>query len=198
MTDALDRYYTPDSLAEAIVDALPMGDPVSVYEPCVGGGAFVRAVRRRWPDARIIGVDVDPCAEGLALCDESHVGSCLRIRPTAALCVTNPPFTTATVEARDRAFAVARRAIGSAPRVALLLPASWLLGGAAYDWLRSPRWRPCEVRPVVGRPWSGVREMAVYRWDSTRGQQTRIGKAIHWERERPKGTVGDPRQAALW
>src|SRR6478736_5920944 len=91
--DALGRYYTPQRLADLVVDALD-ASPDVVVEPSVGGGAFARAIRRRWPSARLVGVDVDPAARGLALCDEAIVDDWLSASSgmVADVVVGNPPF----------------------------------------------------------------------------------------------------------
>jgi hypothetical protein len=57
----LDLYVTPDALAEAICARLVREGvaPRSVVEPSAGHGAFVRASRAAWPQARVVAVDVD-------------------------------------------------------------------------------------------------------------------------------------------
>lgn len=77
--DVLDRWYTPDAVARACVERLPWSGrlPMWALEPSVGGGAFARAIRHRWPAAHVLGVDVDPEATGLRDCDEMRVGSWL-------------------------------------------------------------------------------------------------------------------------
>lgn len=35
-------------------------NPRTVWEPSCGGGAFVRAARRHWPDSKILATDIDP------------------------------------------------------------------------------------------------------------------------------------------
>lgn len=188
MSDPLDRHYTPDALADAIVDwVAEFYAPEVAVEPCAGGGAFVRALRRRWPGVRLIGSDVDPDAEGLALCDDVRLGDCRRlVYPRGALVITNPPFTTQTDKARALSFGCAQAAIkaGADGCTVLLLPASWIVGGPTFDWLRTPEWRPQIVRVVSGRVWSGIREMAVYVWVlGQRGGPTVIAEALSYERE---------------
>lgn len=60
--DPLDRYYTPDPLAEILVSLLPIGPDVECWEPAAGGGAFVRALRQR--GATVLATDIDPEAKG--------------------------------------------------------------------------------------------------------------------------------------
>lgn len=62
--DPLDRYYTPDALAEACLrfmeKELRYPPPLTVYEPCAGGGAFGRAAMRLRPQTTVRGCDPDP------------------------------------------------------------------------------------------------------------------------------------------
>lgn len=95
---ALGKFYTPDNLALAMVRAvIPEFLSVGVaLEPSVGGGAFVHAIREYWPNCHIIGVDIDPEAPGLALCDETFIGDFLDYAKDAErrhdLVIGNPPF----------------------------------------------------------------------------------------------------------
>ena len=66
--DPLDRDYTPDWAARAMVDRIArvMDDaghkqgPRTIWEPACGAGAFVAASRNQWPAARILATDIDP------------------------------------------------------------------------------------------------------------------------------------------
>lgn len=158
--DELGRSYTPDHVAAAIVDRLieDYGMPRIVLEPCVGGGAFVRPFRGR---AMVIGVDLDPGAPGLALCDEQIVGDAAGIGWTPEgldLALTNPPFGKAV--GQRTTLAIANRAIVAATTCALLVPLDYvtqvgwseLVAGCAQVW------------PIVGRVWSHERGMAVLVW----------------------------------
>jgi predicted RNA methylase len=99
--DPLDRFFTPLPLARVICQALRdrlQLSPRLVLEPSVGGGNFVRAARETWPGCYVFGVDIDPEAEGLELCDEHMVADWLEFGPgmTPAsfdLSLGNPPFT---------------------------------------------------------------------------------------------------------
>jgi len=90
MRRALDAYYTPDALAEALVAVLPIEATDTVMEPHAGGGAFVRALRPRC--ARVLACDVNPDAEGLALADSAHRGDFLSCGISGRWCVGNPPY----------------------------------------------------------------------------------------------------------
>lgn len=72
--EKLDRYYTPDDLADKLVhhlsyEIVPELEPHDVLEPSVGGGAFVRATQRHFGGhPECIGVDPDPDALGFSWC----------------------------------------------------------------------------------------------------------------------------------
>lgn len=64
-------YDTPPELAAAIVHRLPFAREAIVFEPHVGNGVFIRALRRHSQDhdldLRLSALDVDPTAAGLSL-----------------------------------------------------------------------------------------------------------------------------------
>ena len=92
-----DAYYTPDALARACVRSLSCADPNTVVEPSVGGGAFARAIRERWPNTCLIGYDLDKAVHGAALCDDFYWTSWTTLAPTrtADVIVGNPPYSDA-------------------------------------------------------------------------------------------------------
>lgn len=55
----IDKYYTPDELAIALVLACSTPSARSVADFAVGDGALLRAAKIRWPSARLIGYDID-------------------------------------------------------------------------------------------------------------------------------------------
>ena len=168
--DPLGRCYTPMPLAEAIVASLPALSRPLIVEPSVGGGAYARALRRRYPDGRVVGIDIDPTAEGLDACHERHVGDW----PTLArywdrlpglglvdLIAGNPPFGRAV--GLDVTIAHVHACLDVAEVVSLLLPLPYLCG-SEFDvvWKRQ---RPCLVHRVRARPWpTRLREVAVFEW----------------------------------
>lgn len=178
--DPLGRVFTPQSLANAIVDNLPDMQVEVAVDPALGGGAFARAIRRRWPNARIIGVDIDPEAEGFADVDERIVGDWLQVAPSRSwprvqLVATNPPYNRATGRKNDKGEDIMVGCIGEhliatatvrADVTELLLPAATLFCGpdaearAAFDWFP-----PAVATRIDGRPWPKLlREAASYRW----------------------------------
>lgn len=130
--DALDRYYTPDDLASAIVrhivaPHLTPGDVV--IEPSAGGGSFVRALQAA--EARVLAIDIDPDAPALhdGDADWTMRGDWSEVahRPSGAVAVVgNPPY---------RGWeAHAEAAIQCAPVVAMLLRSAATSGGERAEW----------------------------------------------------------------
>ena len=172
--DEIDRHFTPDACADLLVRSVlryrygagytGVSTPRLVVEPSVGGGAFARALRRHAPDAMVVGVDIDPAAEGRADVDKFVCADWLTLDYSAGaadLIVGNPPFTGTT------AIAHVRRCLEVADVVALILPWAPLGGVAAWDELMDGEYRPNEVYPITPRPWpSSVRETALYVWES--------------------------------
>lgn len=164
--DELDRCYTPQTLADAIVarvDAVLLEPPKLVIEPSCGGGAFVRAIRGCWPDARIIGCDIDPDAIGLGLVDDARVGdwpSFAACIPQADIVIGNPPF---TGDEGIRQVLASREGQPGAI-LSMVLPLAYV---GVKRWLRlveHPHPRN-SLAPIVGRPWPDkLRETANYVW----------------------------------
>jgi hypothetical protein len=103
--DSLDRYYTPQALADAIVGALDEGEGPRdgwTLEPSVGAGAFVHAVRSRWKHSHVRGIDIDPDAPGLAMCSGFWLRDFAEWHPVKppSLIVGNPPFHCAEAHVR--------------------------------------------------------------------------------------------------
>jgi hypothetical protein len=144
---------------------------------------------------RIIGVDADPHAEGLALCDEAVVGDWLATDLRAGAIVGNPPFGGPN-SADERARGIpaylgahhALHAVDRASLVAMILPAAWLVFEPDNDGdglAPMPLWRragrvPDVVYPIAGRAWGDhLREAALYVWCGDH-DGLRIGRPIYW------------------
>ena len=179
-----DAYYTPDSLAEACVNVVPAwGSPV-ILEPSVGGGAFVRAARKRWADCTVHVRDIDPRARGLDLGDQATVGDFLDSHfPGIDAVIMNPPYSFA-VEHIQHALGMCPR-VGALVRMALMeskarigfwrtspLACAWVLAerpsftgrgtdAAAYAWLWFDRTHEGPAAIVPGWDWSGARQRAL-------------------------------------
>ena len=176
--DPLDRFYTPDALAASIVARLAerIPEPATILEPSAGGGAFVRACRVRWPSARIIAIDLDPEAVGVALADDGQTGDFLAADlPRVDLVIGNPPFTGAN------AIAQVSRARELGAVVCFILP--WGPMGGAARWrchasVAPPRWAWC----ITPRPWpDNARETAAFVWtEGPPPEDTRVSWLGAW------------------
>lgn len=179
--DALGRRYTPDKLALQIVKrlALQMPEPKIAVESAVGGASFVRAIRKVWPNTKVIGVDLDEEAPGLSACDLRAVGDWTVLAPGVIqeyrpeLVVSNPPFDDPRGGAPTRAqdFTRATFVKGSEHRTAYILPLGYL---GTQAWERLLLEHPLRhLTPIVGRPWpEHVRETTLFTWAPGSGPAT--------------------------
>jgi hypothetical protein len=188
------RFFTPAPLAAVIVDELVRhigGARLSlIVEPSIGDGLFIDPVRKAWPDATLVGVDVDPQARGLERVDAGLnadwcavaeewvevLGSdvhhpVLRQRPE--LVIGNPPFTRGTGRVNDKGDEIiepvahlhVEAALSLRPMVcAFILP--WAYAGGVERW--NPileEHPPAFIQPITPRPWGAdMREVALYVW----------------------------------
>lgn len=202
--DTLDRHYTPQRLADRIVDLLiDLGhlEEGWIVEPSVGGGAFVRALRRHergggYPRRPIIGVDKDPAAPGLSLCDRFLRGDAAALVPSIHVhlgesprtALGNVPFGGPRLKQGrapgDPPYIGAHHVLAcleAASVVATILPYAWLavdpLGPLLFD--RHP---PVEVHRIAGRPWKVTRDAALYVFERDFTGETAIRRRrIEWE-----------------
>ena len=119
--DALDRYYTPQWVTEALLDHV--GVSGNVLEPCAGTGGVADVLERH--GLNVVRCDIDRGASPKnVIKDFLNADSRVQIHiPPPAWVITNPPY--ATPDGR-KASDFVRRAINIAPRVAMLLRLSWL------------------------------------------------------------------------
>lgn len=177
--DSLDRFYTEQPLADAIVRRCIREGFVQpsalhhVLEPSSGRGAFVRAVLSQAPAAWVTAMDLDPGAERWAkpgppgssggrvhfIHDDFLAWTSREIEPQNKfdLVIGNPPFGRA-VEGRKKAVPVALEHVQSglrcvAPRghLVFLLRQSFAASGERYVKLfRS--YKPQRIWNLVQRP----------------------------------------------
>lgn len=185
--DDLDRVYTPDKLARAVVSAVgpyvrcrhTRGHKMRILEPSVGGGAFVRACGERWPTSRIVGIDIDPEAPGFKGCLSHEVGDfasgvMAETVPLAELVIGNPPFSEALEHVQHA------REMAPQSTLAFILPMAYLGVGEWQPILR--RFPLTAVMPVVPRPWpKRIRETAVYVWTPDPGTDCVLTRALEWK-----------------
>lgn len=199
--DPLDRYYTPASLAAILVGALDVllegAAPARIVEPSVGSGAWIPPLRKMWPDATILGVDIDPEAAGLRLCDQGITADLLAL-PVADvreaggvdLVVGNPPFGVALAHVGHLLQLVKPGGLA-----ALLLPATI---GHLAGWRSLPlpeRELPIQGRPAFdspalsGRPGNGKTEYSLWVWrGGANPAHTIRERCAVWRSPRPKQT----------
>ncbi len=196
--DPLDRYYTPDALAEACLLAMDESlwgyAPARVLEPYVGGGAFLRAARRLWPRVQVEGCDVDSDAPACAAAAEGLLVQLCTAAEWAPApgprtwIVSNPPYRDVYDTVAEARALMAR---AGAVRLGLLLRATALARLMASD---DP---PAQVLIARQRP----------RWGGPGGAGLRSSDSVDavfcvWEAEpvdcavlrgldwRPKGRAG--------
>ena len=104
----LGDFQTPDALALAVCRRLAADGaaPASILEPTCGDGAFLAAAFAVFPDARLVGVEIDPAraatARRRAPQAEIHVGDAfvhdwegtLSALPSPVWVLGNPPWVT--------------------------------------------------------------------------------------------------------
>lgn len=144
--DPFGSYYTPDNLADAIVERFvgrPSGERCRATEPGAGGGAFLRALYKRSWSCRVY--EVDPFAptflgpDGVDFLTSS-------VQPSDVV-VGNPAF--------HLAEDIIERSLLAAPRVVFLLPMKFLGGQDrhATKWHGdvADRFPLAHVSQIVGR-----------------------------------------------
>ena len=128
--DPLDRYYTPKwvvDLCRTHILQTFYGDLdfKSILDPGAGKGAFTDGFRAEYPNARIVGVDVDPDVGPWESADESYEGDFLEMDFSGLgsfdLVGGNPPF--------KQAQPFVETALGLTGNVVYLLRLNFLAGG---------------------------------------------------------------------
>ena len=152
--DRLERYYTPDPLAQFCLGLLPWSGVRHVLEPHAGGGAFVRAAAAYDVDVRALDLDQHSRAvkEYGAVCADFLADAPL---PAFDRVVGNPPFSNAEQHVQ--------RALEIAPQVAFLMPLDRLESRSRYAF-----WQAAPLRHVwvlSERVWAGSRCIAWFWWD---------------------------------
>lgn len=173
--DPLERHYTSMPLADAVVQWVKERvsySPRLVLEPHVGGGSFVRAIHKTWPDALVTGIDIDERAEGLRLCNVPVKGDFIELcGPDDAaqvdLIIGNPPFSTAP----DHVWT----ALSMRPKaVAFVLPMGVVEAERGWTELLA-EFPPELVKPIRGRHFGGhCRCVGVWVWGRGRNGAYRI------------------------
>lgn len=187
--DKLGRSYTPQACADAIIKMirphLPPG-ALHVIEPCVGGGAFIRACRSNLTVGLVTGIDLDPDAPGFEECDDCQHANVLdkSFNGLFDLSITNPPF--GKVVGQKTTIAIIEKAIELATVCVILMPIDFAsqVGYAALSNSTSA------IVPVMPRPFPHERGMAVYVWGLPAGAE--LPTTLAWKNYRPKRITTPP------
>jgi len=132
MRDALDRYYTPQWVIDALVSRLKgyhFPTTGTLLEPCCGDGRLARSLGAQgW---EVITGDIDPDVQADHRWDFREAVALGRVPPVDGV-VTNPPY-------KDVSSYVTA-ALDVSPFVAMLMPLSWQepTSDRARIWLERP------------------------------------------------------------
>lgn len=56
------QFFTPEPIANLMIDWVFQINPITILDPSVGPGVFLRLIRRKNHAAKLIGIDIDPVA----------------------------------------------------------------------------------------------------------------------------------------
>jgi hypothetical protein len=193
----LDFYATPDPLALAICERLRLRladvpAPRYVVEPSAGTGAFVRAIRKTWPAARVRAVEVDPAlALPLSIADADivytadwpqHAADAVDGgAPPPDLILGNPPYRQA-----QEHIEAGLRWLAPGGRLAFLLRLNFLGSAARVDF-----WRRGELESVstiaprpsfTGDGKTDGTEYALFVWRKGHIDRPVLGEPLTWEK----------------
>lgn len=138
-----DFYITPSWATAAILPHLRFGvtHPL-ILDPGCGDGAILRVCRDRWPDANLLGFDIENRG-----CEWGFTRDALAPEPwgTTDLIIANPPFSLAA-EFLERAL---REASAYGADVCFLLRLAWMAGMKRAAFHRA---HPSDVYVLPRRP----------------------------------------------
>jgi len=173
--DPLGRVYTPVWLADemARIAGIVVPDCYLAVDPCCGQGALMDAAERRWPTAKVVGIDIDPGARGARADYLEWPDAFKGDLPTAYL--INPPYD-------DVGWRILRKAVAADPEVVVaLVPLPWIGHQKARGLIHGER--PATIIPILGRPWTRLREAVLLVWRGTGIDGGDLPRCV----ERPKG-----------
>lgn len=141
----MDAHYTPSILAAKMVRSARTQNPRVIADFAVGEGSLLTAAQARWPDAKLLGIDIDRRvvralrrAEpgwNVGVCDFLNPRSVQRsavlqeLREEVDLVLLNPPF---SCRGGSRVFSkLDGKGVACSPAAAFVLGAIELTGGVA-------------------------------------------------------------------
>ncbi len=159
----VDIHYTPDAVADAVIDRLIYYQDITQYsrvlDPCCGKGAFPDAIRRRIPNCDIVTNDLDRSVEADYHSDFTEKwGDEDETRDFDCVC-SNPPFSLFTLFVIRGLLSLEPSHVGT---VAYILPLASLALKRNSDFLA--QYKPLTVDIIRPRPFNYVRECALVRW----------------------------------
>lgn len=178
----LDAYYTPNSLATALVGLLPIEPGDTALEPNAGGGAFVRALNAA--GAIVSANDLNPNAKGLKHAKQTKVGDFLLSewddRPKWV--VGNPPYKGAEQQVLH-ALRIGDRHVAMLLRLGFLAGrrranSIWSRGDLRHVWVLSQR-------PSFTGGGTDASEYGFFWWDKQHGGDA----SISWFQARNKNQM---------
>ena len=156
MRDKLDRYYTPEPLAAALVATLEVPEGAFVFEPSAGGGAFVRPLLAAGALVECIDADPDaPIHPGARNLRGDFLGHYYHADYT----IGNPPYKHAEEHTRH--------ALKHSRHVAFLLRLAFLESGKRVAFWAGPGSCLRSVHVLAQRPsftLDGRTDSAAYGW----------------------------------
>jgi hypothetical protein len=160
----LDAYFTPPDVASVMVDAIEICDVAIVVDPTAGDGALLRSASRRWPNASLIGTDIDEARVSklepewdVAIGDFLDPTTASRLaeraaRSTTASVLLNPPFSSRGATTYCAGVGAGAAIVGSRA-MAFFLGASALVGVDGQLVALLPAGVLTSQRDFTGRQW---------------------------------------------
>lgn len=144
-----DRYYTPDwAVQQCMVHVLPvicLRPPKTILEPSAGTGAFLGPLRKRYDQAELVALDIDPVVGPWIQADHSETANFLEWSLddfVFDLTIGNPPFT----HARE----FCERALSMSRNVVYLVRQGFLASARRLPFWRANR--PSHIFTMANRP----------------------------------------------
>jgi len=179
---ALCKLYTPDTCAQAVVDALPIRAGEWIHEPHAGGGSFLRALENA--DVKLTATDLSP-DEGVTfrngrVPEQADFLTWLPGEQRPEWIIGNPPYTTAEAHIRH-AISVSARHVVFVLRLAMLEG----VGRADGLWAETPLREVMVLAPRPSFTSNGRTDTktayAAFWWDRTWGSPPQV-RWLRWNR----------------
>lgn len=214
--DTLGRVYTPPSFADAVVAAVTTtgscsqsldeqaGRYLRILDPSCGEGALLDAAGRRWPAAKLYGIDIDPQLERPVAVSHGHfmrgdwptIARHWARMPLAnhepSLIVANPPFgddvgiMTTIEHVRCVVDFVELRGCSSAM---VILPLPYVCASLFEEHVWADH-APAILWRVTDRPWPDrLREVCCLEWHNGHTGDTRV-RRLEWGGLTPEERAG--------